>query len=216
MSPDGATERSQLASRSESSESFLLDTDGDGGRGCCPPSVPCCKGFLRFSKMCCAEIWCGVGPDICKLLCAPPLPSRIASKLAFAPPPTSYDVILDQASGTHQLLLKVDSLGNFRPFNATWQGLSDHFGMAAPPGMVEVPFTLSVDWLKTQSKQYIAALYIRPRNYSDATTFTLLFSHGNGTDIGEMLEFFVVLARDLGVATYAYEYHLWQILFLKD
>jgi hypothetical protein len=77
--------------------------------GCCPPSVPCCKSCLRFAHSCCLEIWCGVGPEICKLLCAPPLPSRIASKLAFAPPRASYDIVLDEATNTHQLWMETST-----------------------------------------------------------------------------------------------------------
>jgi hypothetical protein len=43
----------------------------------------------------------------------------------------------------------------------------------------EPAFTLQVDWLKTRSKQYIPAIYVRPINH-DASTLTLLFGHGNG------------------------------------
>ena len=63
-------------------------------------------------------------------------------------------------------------------------------------------FTVSVEWLKTSSRNYVPALYFQIAG----AQHTLLFSHGNGTDIGQMFDFFVHLATTLKVSIFAYEY----------
>eukprot|EP01047_Picozoa_sp_COSAG01_P028105 COSAG01_NODE_1877_length_8995_cov_64.650556_1_plen_215_part_00 len=195
------------ASGQRDGQAALLESEA-AGPSFCPPSVLCCKGCVRMLRVCCVEVWCGVGQEICKLLCCPPLPSRIASKLAFAPPPSSYDVRLDAATQQHlELWLRptqsplTAELRRFSP-----ETMHEHFGMAgsgtfgAAGSNGRPPFTLDVDWLRTRSKQHIPAIWVRPQG-ADASTYTLLFSHGNGTDIGEMLEFFIVLGEMGSMAT---------------
>lgn len=63
-------------------------------------------------------------------------------------------------------------------------------------------FTLQVEWLRTSSRNHIPALFFRV----ERANHTLLFSHGNGTDIGQMFDFFVHLALTLKVSIFAYEY----------
>lgn len=63
-------------------------------------------------------------------------------------------------------------------------------------------FTLAVEWLKTSSRNFVPALYFQ----IEGAKHTLLFSHGNGTDIGQMFDFFVHLATTLQVSIFAYEY----------
>ena len=93
----GDEESSRL--RSSSDEGLRYEPGGDGcgppRRGCGDRCCDCwrrCDGCLRSTWGCCGALCCDIGPELCKLLCYPPLPSRIASKLAFAPPPPSYDV----------------------------------------------------------------------------------------------------------------------------
>lgn len=202
------SEKGQL----RSSDSGAMGSDGqehllesERGSKCCPPSEQCFRRYLTCCRACCGEIWFGAGREICKLLCCPPLPSRIASKLAFAPPPASYDIRLDPGTQRCQLWLRTPGTvawdsGNWRLFEPA--RMHEHFG-GAPTA---APFTLDVDWMRTQSRQFIPGLWMRPAQYNPRSTFTLLFSHGNGTDLGEMLEFFVVLVRDMQVAVYAYDY----------
>ncbi len=63
-------------------------------------------------------------------------------------------------------------------------------------------FALHVEWLRTSSRNHIPALFFQV----ERAKHTLLFSHGNGTDIGQMFDFFVHLALTLGVSIFAYEY----------
>ena len=192
----------------------LRHHEGDEDRlGRCRRCGRSCGGCCRFLWACCGEIWCGFGPEVCKLLCCPPLPSRITSKLAFAPPPPSYDVRLDSASQQMQL----------------WLQREEGLRLFVPPGS-PAPYTLHVDWLCTRSRQHVPALFIRPTRAAraaafaagtgpapnpaqhgaseaeDTDYFVIFYSHANGTDLGEMLEFYVALVERLGVGVYAYEY----------
>lgn len=51
--------------------------------------------------------------DLCCLFCCPPFPGKIASKLAFLPPPPSYELKQDDTSNT-KFTLKLHE-------NADWQ-----------------------------------------------------------------------------------------------
>eukprot|EP01044_Picomonas_judraskeda_P009952 COSAG03_NODE_1250_length_4473_cov_23.426155_4_plen_254_part_00 len=200
----------------------LHQSDGDDGLRYDPGDAArpghCgrCVGCLRGTWACCGELWCGFGQELCKLLCCPPLPSRIASKLAFAPPPPTYDVRLDEA--TQRLRLWVQREGRERLFSP-----SESFG--ANPAQ-PAPYTIDADWLRTRSKQHVPALFLRPTRATraqafaaghaprpspqgateadDSDFFVLFFSHANGTDLGEMLELFAALVQHLGVGIYAY------------
>ena len=44
--------------------------------------------------------------EICHLFCCPPCPSRIASKLAFVPPDSTYQIIPQENQNILQLKLK--------------------------------------------------------------------------------------------------------------
>ena len=218
----GDEESSRL--RSSSDEGLRYEPGGGGGpprRGCGDRCCDCwrrCDGCLRSTWGCCGTLCCDIGPELCKLLCYPPLPSRIASKLAFAPPPPSYDVRRDEA--TQQMQLWLQREGGERLFVP-----AESFG--ANPAQ-PAPYTIDVDWLRTRSKQHVPAVFLRPTRATrahacaagrgpqpapqgateadDTDYFVLFFSHANGTDLGEMLEFFVALVLQLGVGVYAYEY----------
>ena len=43
--------------------------------------------------------------DICCLLCCPPIPSRIAAKLAFVPPEPSYTIVTKVSPPSREYLL---------------------------------------------------------------------------------------------------------------
>ncbi len=218
-SADGllADEESQLRSPSSDADDGLLRYE-PGNTSRCGRRCNKCAGCLRGTWACCGELWCGFGPELCKLLCCPPLPSRIASKLAFAPPPPTYDVRLDEA--TQRLQLYVQRDGSERLFVP-----SEAFG--ANPAH-QAPYTIDADWLRTRSKQHVPAVFLRPTRATraqafaagrapqpspqgateadDTDYFVLFFSHANGTDLGEMLELFAALVQHLGVGIYAYEY----------
>ena len=62
-----------------------VESDDEYDAGCC---VQCCE-TCGWVKAACYEL--------CRLFCWPPVPSRIASKLAFVPPPPHYGTLYPQA-----------------------------------------------------------------------------------------------------------------------
>ena len=121
----------------------------------------------------------------CKLFCCPPFPSRIAAKLAFMPPKQSYNIIPDD-SGLNNY--------SFEPHeSADWQ-----FG----PQELEL---LKPCFARTRRGNRIACLHVRCPE-PNASPYTVLFSHGNAVDLGQMSSFLVSLARWLRCNIFCYDY----------
>ncbi|KAK4471192.1 hypothetical protein MN116_004643 [Schistosoma mekongi] len=122
--------------------------------------------------------------SICQLLCCPPLPSKIAAKLAFMPPPPSYKLTEEVEGG------KV----SYRFTLASY--LKDSFIHFIPENMESLRAT-------TKRGNDIAILYM-PINSSSKLTF--LLSHGNAVDLGLMLHFIYELGSKLNVNIMCYDY----------
>lgn len=119
--------------------------------------------------------------DICCLLCCPPVPSRIAAKLAFVPPEPSYTIVTKE-DGTQELVLTE---------RAEWQ-FNDR----------ELSF---IDCFTTRSSKgnKVACMMVRPVKNP---LFTILFSHGNAVDLGQMSSFYVGLGTRLNCNIFSYDY----------
>ncbi|CAH8563187.1 unnamed protein product [Schistosoma rodhaini] len=122
--------------------------------------------------------------SICQLLCCPPLPSKIAAKLAFMPPPSSYK-LTEHTEGGHT---------TYRFTLASY--LKDSFIHFVPENMESMKAT-------TRRGNNIAILYM-PINSSSKLTF--LLSHGNAVDLGLMLHFMYELGSKLNVNIMCYDY----------
>ena len=120
--------------------------------------------------------------EVCCLFCCPPCPSRIAAKLAFLPPEPSYSFVPDETGQRHSLHLKE---------KAEWQYSQRELDC------VEV-FTT-----RTSKGNKIACCYVR--SCPDAK-FTILFSHGNAVDLGQMTSFFYGLGRRINCNIFSYDY----------
>lgn len=118
---------------------------------------------------------------MCCILC-PPCPSRIVSKLAFLPPSPSYVLIPDDSGRKCTLQLNE---------RAEWQYSQKELDQ------VEVYTTVS-----SQGKR-IACAYI---NCCPSPKFTILFSHGNGADLGQMLSFYFYLGTRVHCNIVSYDY----------
>jgi len=119
--------------------------------------------------------------DICCLLCCPPVPSRIAAKLAFVPPEPSYTIVTKE-NGAQELVLTE---------KAEWQ-FTDR----------ELSF---IDAFTTRSSRgnKVACMMVRPVK---TPIFTILFSHGNAVDLGQMSSFYVGLGTRLNCNIFSYDY----------
>ncbi|KAL3072650.1 hypothetical protein niasHS_017624 [Heterodera schachtii] len=120
--------------------------------------------------------------DLCSLFCCPPLPSAIVAKLAFMPPEPSYRILTNDSGRT--TLELIDG-------RTEWPHGQDELNN------VEVFFT------RTQRRNKIACMFVRPFELSH---FTLLFSHGNAVDIGQMCNFYLGLGCRLRCNVFSYDY----------
>lgn len=118
--------------------------------------IPCTNCF-SFSELCC-------------LFCCPPCPGRIAAKLAFLPPESTYKFTPTDDTNTKYTVCLTE--------RAEWQ-YSDR-----EKENVEGFFT------RTSRGNLIACMYVK---CSPNARYTLLFSHGNAVDLGQMSSFYLGL-----------------------
>ena len=120
-------------------------------------------------------------PELCFLFCCPPLPSRIAAKLAFIPPEPTYSID-DEADGTCSLHLTERS---------EWQ--YTHHELEA----------IEVFKVRTSRNNTVACMYVKNH---ETPRYTILFGHGNAVDLGQMSSFFVGLGSRIGCNVFAFDY----------
>ncbi|EDO45743.1 predicted protein [Nematostella vectensis] len=119
--------------------------------------------------------------EICCLFCCPPCPSKIAAKLAFLPPEPTYS-LQDLSEGGQALHLSEKS---------EWQY-----------GQKELD-SIEAFTTKTNRGNHIGCMFIR---CSPNARFTLLFSHGNAVDLGQMSSFYVGLGTRINCNIFSYDY----------
>ncbi|KAL5971984.1 Alpha/beta hydrolase domain-containing protein 17C [Taenia solium] len=135
--------------------------------------------------------------EICHIFCCPPRPSHIVAKFAFLPPIPTYTIVQSPGGSEWQIIFKPEV------------GLISDYAKSR----MEVFYTM------TKRKSRIACLYIHydatgPRHSlstsasgSDpASRITILFSHGNAVDIGQMAGFLFSLSQRFGVNVLVYDY----------
>lgn len=119
--------------------------------------------------------------ELCWLFCCPPCPSRIAAKLAFLPPEPTYSVHSD-ANGMTSLHLTE---------RADWQYSQRELD--------------AVEVLSTRSSRgnRVSCMFVRCATNS---RYTLLFSHGNAVDLGQMCSFYIGLGSRINCNVFSYDY----------
>lgn len=120
--------------------------------------------------------------ELCCLFCCPPCPSKITSKLAFLPPEPTYTLLCDESGSRWTLHLSE---------RADWQ-YSAHEKDA-----IECFMT------RTSRGNRIACMFVR---CSPSARFTLLFSHGNAVDLGQMSSFYIGLGSRINCNVFSYDY----------
>ncbi|XP_061885833.1 alpha/beta hydrolase domain-containing protein 17C [Entelurus aequoreus] len=119
--------------------------------------------------------------ELCWLFCCPPCPSRIAAKLAFLPPEPTYSVQTD-ANGATSLHLTE---------RADWQYSQRELDV------VEVFST------RSSRGNRVGCVFVRSAPNS---RYTLLFSHGNAVDLGQMCSFYIGLGSRINCNVFSYDY----------
>ena len=117
---------------------------------------------------------------LCGIFCCPPCPSKIAAKLAFLPPLPTYCIVDDIAS--KKLHLSEE---------AEWQYTQRELDLIEP-------FTV-----RTSKGETIACVFV---HCCPDAKYTILFSHGNAVDIGQMTSFLVGLGLRLKCNVLSYDY----------
>ncbi|XP_005051917.1 PREDICTED: protein ABHD17C isoform X2 [Ficedula albicollis] len=172
--------------------------------------------------------------ELCWLFCCPPCPSRIAAKLAFLPPEPTYTVLQPEqqqepgaaaaagtptGSGTAKLA--------FLPPEPTYTVLQPEQqqepGAAAAAGTPTGSATCSLhlseraDWQYSQREldavevffsrtardNRLGCMFVR---CAPTGRYTLLFSHGNAVDLGQMCSFYIGLGSRINCNVFSYDY----------
>ena len=120
--------------------------------------------------------------ELCCLFCCPPCPSRIASKLAFLPPQPTYSFGSDESCTRYSLQLTERS---------EWQYTQKELDC------IEVFMTHS------SKGNRIACAFVRT---CANAKYTILFSHGNAVDLGQMSSFYIGLSTRINCNIFSYDY----------
>uniref|UniRef100_A0A8B9NFE2 Alpha/beta hydrolase domain-containing protein 17C n=1 Tax=Accipiter nisus TaxID=211598 RepID=A0A8B9NFE2_9AVES len=114
--------------------------------------------------------------ELCWLFCCPPCPSRIAAKLAFLPPEPTYTVLQPDLHLSER---------------ADWQYSQRELDA------VEVFFS------RTARDNRLGCMFVR---CAPTGRYTLLFSHGNAVDLGQMCSFYIGLGSRINCNVFSYDY----------
>lgn len=108
--------------------------------------------------------------ELCCLFCCPPCPSRIAAKLAFLPPEPTYSLVAnEEVKSKFQMQLNE---------KAEW------------PYSERDKDTIESFYTRTSRGNRIACIFVK---CCTNARYTLLFSHGNAVDLGQMSSFYLGL-----------------------
>ncbi|KAK6035286.1 hypothetical protein COOONC_27209 [Cooperia oncophora] len=127
---------------------------------------------------------------LCCLFCCPPFPSSIVSKLAFMPPESSYTIT--ENNRLHLL-----------EGRAEWPHDPDHLATNVEMFVASVCISSTIVNPELEEETRFPCVYVRP---VPNAYFTLLFSHGNAVDIGQMTSFYWGLGHRLGCNVFSYDY----------
>jgi len=145
---------------------------------------------LSFSELCC-------------LFCCPPCPSRIAAKLAFLPPEPTY--AFEEETSTEAAV--ADQSTNPSGGQVTDSGAKKYkmvlFDKAEWQFSEREKEAIEVFYARTSRGNRIACMFVR---CSPNARFTLLHSHGNAVDLGQMSSFYMGLGSRINCNIFSYDY----------
>ncbi|KAK5888853.1 hypothetical protein CesoFtcFv8_014908 [Champsocephalus esox] len=166
--------------------------------------------------------------ELCGLFCCPPCPSRIAAKLAFLPPEPTYALLPDPDPSTGAATAPGSVSGATQPSlgapglrSRVGTGASGAGGGVGGSGWSEGKWKLHLteraefqysqreldltDVFLTRSSRgnRVGCMYIR---CAPNARFTVLFSHGNAVDLGQMSSFYIGLGTRINCNIFSYDY----------
>lgn len=167
--------------------------------------------------------------ELCWLFCCPPCPSRIAAKLAFLPPEPTYTVLAPEQRGpgapaaaaapapapapAANAAAAAAAPGAAQPPAAAEEGP----GAAAAAGACSLHLSERADWQYSQREldavevffsrtardNRLGCMFVR---CAPSSRYTLLFSHGNAVDLGQMCSFYIGLGSRINCNIFSYDY----------
>ncbi|XP_062311332.1 alpha/beta hydrolase domain-containing protein 17A-like [Osmerus eperlanus] len=138
---------------------------------------------LSFSELCC-------------LFCCPPCPGRIAAKLAFLPPEPTYSLLPDPEAPP-----STRPRGAGGPGEGRWKlQLSERAEFQYSQRELD---TTDVFLTRSSRGNQVCCMYIR---CAPNARYTVLFSHGNAVDLGQMSSFYLGLGSRINCNIFSYDY----------
>ncbi|KAL8177647.1 UNVERIFIED_CONTAM: Alpha/beta hydrolase domain-containing protein 17A [Gekko kuhli] len=134
--------------------------------------------------------------ELCCLFCCPPCPGRIAAKLAFLPPEPTYAVVPEPepAGSSSSSSLRSSTM-------ARWKlHLTDRADFQYNQRDLD---TIEVFLTKSNRGNRVSCMYVR---CVPGARFTVLFSHGNAVDLGQMCSFYISLGTRISCNIFSYDY----------
>ncbi|CAI5799122.1 Hydrolase_4 domain-containing protein [Podarcis lilfordi] len=135
--------------------------------------------------------------ELCCLFCCPPCPARIAAKLAFLPPEPTYSIVPepDPVAG---------GPGSASPRGGAMTRWKLHLGDRADFQYAQRELdTIEVFLTKSSRGNRVGCMYVR---CVPGARFTVLFSHGNAVDLGQMCSFYISLGTRISCNIFSYDY----------
>ncbi|XP_061457323.1 alpha/beta hydrolase domain-containing protein 17A [Rhineura floridana] len=134
--------------------------------------------------------------ELCCLFCCPPCPGRIAAKLAFLPPEPTYTIVPEPDP--------VGGSGNVSPRSGVMTRWKLHLTDRADFQYAQRELdTIEVFLTKSSRGNHISCMYVR---CVPGARFTVLFSHGNAVDLGQMCSFYISLGTRISCNIFSYDY----------
>uniref|UniRef100_A0A1A8FSW5 palmitoyl-protein hydrolase n=1 Tax=Nothobranchius korthausae TaxID=1143690 RepID=A0A1A8FSW5_9TELE len=151
--------------------------------------------------------------ELCCLFCCPPCPSRIAAKLAFLPPEPTYTFLPDPEAGS----AAPGSTGTSSLRSRSGAAVAGSGASGAVEGRWKLHLTeraefqysqreldmMEVFFTRSSRGNKVGCMYIR---CAPSARFTLLFSHGNAIDLGQMSSFYIGLGTRINCNIFSYDY----------
>lgn len=146
--------------------------------------------------------------ELCCLFCCPPCPSRIAAKLAFLPPEPTYAFIPQLETGAPQHAaasnVRVRSGASVSGAGAVEGRWKLHLSERAEFQYSQRELDTTEVFLTRSSRgNRVGCMYIR---CAPNARFTVLFSHGNAVDLGQMSSFYIGLGTRINCNIFSYDY----------
>ncbi|XP_028672262.1 alpha/beta hydrolase domain-containing protein 17A [Erpetoichthys calabaricus] len=138
--------------------------------------------------------------ELCCLFCCPPCPSRIAAKLAFLPPEPTY-ALLPDLEATTPSSSGTSLRGRTPETSMRWKlHLTERAEFQYSQRELD---STEVFLTRSNRGNRIGCMYIR---CAPSARFTVLFSHGNAVDLGQMSSFYIGLGTRINCNIFSYDY----------